>query len=429
MPDSIYSEIPDTAMQVACYAADISLRVYIEDVKSLVSKHVLAELSPLLEGDCDRHARRVAIERHNALSRWLDEDYPLSYSPNILSYLMRALLDTPEGDYRLVPSTLGGKPVSFFVELIVKHCKESESRRKPPFISGGNFLSVVRVAYEEMERGAALSGLKGDEVPNSIVQAFTHVVERKKINHVPWSANPTGRAGNPYTTITPTVWLNLGAKPTPTSSRVPSFLSRDRSSHTLAVMSSEDIQMKDARGEWSAMEVKLNSFQSVQHKSELPSECNILNASLGGNEDYVIAAYQYVQTSFKPSKPIHLLALIAAIACAGLLPNIFHPQFTRGSYPTETSGYPSFIRNMDWTTKPRKGVNQPAPFLVMITTFIISLNDPDSPLTSRLQMDGGDLTNWFNKHCKHPHHLPSSPSHFDSKLRKESTPSCCVAWD
>ncbi|KIJ57607.1 hypothetical protein HYDPIDRAFT_120514 [Hydnomerulius pinastri MD-312] len=311
---------------------------------------------------------------------------------------MRALLDPQDGNYRLVASTLGGKPASFFVELIVKHCKDANPRRQPPFISGGNFLSVVRVAYEEMERGAARAGLKGDEVPSSIFQAFIHVVERKKINHIPWSANPTARAGNPYTTITPTVWLNLGAKPAPKSSQAPSFLSREWSSHSLALRSSEDIQTQDSRGEWSAIEVKLVSFQSVRHKTVLPSECDIVNASLGGNEDYVVAAYQYVQTSYDPSKPIHLLALISSVICAGLLPRLFHTQFVRGSYPTDSSRYASFIRNLDWTSKSRKGSSQPAPFIVMVTTFIISLYDPDSPLASRLEQNTGDLTNWFNKH-------------------------------
>ncbi|KAG2737670.1 hypothetical protein P692DRAFT_20883334, partial [Suillus brevipes Sb2] len=99
-PDGKYSDIPDLSMRIACYSAEIAIRVYLEDIKRLVQERVVKELRPILDGN-DRPAQRYANERHTALGRWLDEDFPLSYSSSVLPYLLRAVVNTNGGNAKL----------------------------------------------------------------------------------------------------------------------------------------------------------------------------------------------------------------------------------------------------------------------------------------------------------------------------------------
>src|SRR5882757_10085175 len=114
-PDGVNSDIPDPSMRITCYAAEIALRVYQEDVKRLVQERVLKELQPILDGG-DRSAQRLAKERHTALSRWLDEDHPLAYATNVLPYLLRAVVNTTgnrgNATLELAESHLGRRPLS-----------------------------------------------------------------------------------------------------------------------------------------------------------------------------------------------------------------------------------------------------------------------------------------------------------------------------
>ncbi|KAG2063879.1 hypothetical protein BDR04DRAFT_1163227 [Suillus decipiens] len=390
LPANIYSHINNHAMRIACYAAEIALKVYFDDVKHLVCDSVLREIGTLLEGD-DRHARRVAKARQTALSRWLDEDYPLSYS-SPLTYLLRAVVDTNDGTdaLQLTLSHLGNKPISFFVNIIVKQCSTDPSRRQPPFIAGGNFLAVMRVAIEEMRRCASRDSIQGKDADSFVSEAISHVCESLKINHVPWSANPTGDRGNPSSTIVHNVWLNLGAvgapKPTPSAS----FLTRRESIQVAALNSSTQMQLRDSRGDWSASEVRLNNFASVVHKAILPTEWNTDQASLSSCSQYIIDTYNYVRTAFNPSIPTHHLSLIVSIAFSGLVPRVYAPPFQKSAVPQQSHQLASYVRNLEWVARPKKGGVSADPFITMVTTFIIALYDPQAPTSSR-----SDVKEWL----------------------------------
>jgi hypothetical protein len=400
-PNNVYSDIPDLSMRIACYAAEIAIRVYFEDIKRLVEERVLKELRPILNGG-ERPAQRLAKDRHTALSRWLDEDFPLSYSANVLPYLLRAVVDTDRGNAKLelAESHLGRKPLSYLVDLIIAQCKTQNSRRRPPFITGGNFLAVMRVAIDEMEDCAAKACITGDQTNAWVSQAITHACNVLKVNHVPWCISPTGRNGAPSSVVVHDVWLNLGAAERPLTKPSASFLTRQESLHMAALQSSEAMELSDARGDWNALGVRLNKFSSVLHKTILPVEWDKNAASLATCSQYVADAYNYVQNAFNPTIPLHQLAVIVAIAFAGLTPNIFAPTIVKGQVPKQLNELSAYIRGLEWVSRPAKrGATSQEPFITMMSTFVIAMSDPGSPISQRVQ-SGTEIKEWLTKHCK-----------------------------
>ncbi|KAI6010564.1 hypothetical protein EDC04DRAFT_2610141 [Pisolithus marmoratus] len=298
VPNHAYVNVTNPPLRVACYIANIALKVYFDNVKQLVYN-------------------------------------------------------------KLTPSVLGQKPVSFLAESILTAVTLATGHRKPPFISGGNFYHIACVTVEEMKSIARHAGVKCQDKKCLLVDAFCCVFESLKVNHVPWSGNPQRTIGCPSTATVHDVWLNLGAKG-PTSSITSTTFSQNHSVGLLALHASEDIQASDAHGDWSALDIRLLTFESILHK------------------------------------PLHQLATLCAVVCMGLIPSIFPPE--KISYPSRKVQYEAYIHDLDWATrKNRKGTTAAGPFITMVIGFIISLYEPDSPISHHIQ-DGSDLKPWWAKH-------------------------------
>jgi len=405
IPQDAYEDIPNTLGRLACYAFDVAMGVYFNDVKNLVHANVTPILNPLVDDD-DPIISESARDRLTALSTWMDEEFPLSYTPTVLANLLQAISEPRDKQFEFTESALGCQPVSFLADLIIKQCGRFDNRRKPPFIQGGKFLSVCRIAVEEIRLYAAAKGLTDVQVERLISDAIITVAERRKINHIPWSRNQAGN-GRPSNIVVHDVWLNLGAKKNPISSSVPSFLTVQQSNNALALQASQVIQAADSRGDWSALAVTLKSFHTVLHKVNPPSEWDIQHCSGSGRKvpEYIKNVYSDVKKSFNGTKPLHQLALICGIVCAGLIPDIFSPPLER--YPSDPSGYDTYVRGLDWVRRPKwKGVSIRAPFITMVTTFILAHMEDNVVLQNE-----EDLHIWTKKHSKllfRLLHFPSS---------------------
>lgn len=157
IPEDVYPTVHDPSLKHACYAAEVALRVYFDDVRNLVQSNLTAILNPLLEHE-DHRTRRDVQEQLTALARWIDEEFPLSYSPGILSNLLHAITDPAQQQFELTPSILGQKPLSFLADTIIDQCSHINPHRQPPFMTAGNFLSVMHVAMEEIRSATTLAG-------------------------------------------------------------------------------------------------------------------------------------------------------------------------------------------------------------------------------------------------------------------------------
>ncbi|KAI6009799.1 hypothetical protein EDC04DRAFT_2610529 [Pisolithus marmoratus] len=407
VPDHAYVNVTDPPLRVACYIANIALKVYFDNVKQLVYNKVMECLNPTMDAN-DPVLKRTTRNRYMALSRWMDEARLLSYTPGILSNLLHAVAVPDAGNFQLTPSVLGQKPVSFLAESILTAITLATGHCKPPFISGGNFYHVVCVTVEEMKSIARRAGVKCQDEKRLLVDAFCHVFESLKVNHVPWPGNPQRTIGRPSTATIHDIWLNLGAKG-PASSITSTTFSQNHSVGLLALRASEDIQASDARGDWSALDIRLLTFDSILHKVNMPTEWKLSYLSAEQAPPYVTDAYHFVRNKYDGLKPLHQLATLCAVVCTGLIPSIFPPE--KISYPSRKVQYEAYIRDLDWVTrKNRKGTTAAEPFITMVIGFIISLYKPDSPISHQIR-DGSDLKLWWAKHTKwnidiHP--LPSS---------------------
>ncbi|KIN93084.1 hypothetical protein M404DRAFT_11489, partial [Pisolithus tinctorius Marx 270] len=393
VPKEAYPSISDPAFRIACYASEISLQVYFDDVKQFVFSKVSEELNDLL-GSNDNIIRHAARDRFMALARWKDEPCPLSYNQGVLSNLLLAITPSDAGKFDLTTSVLGQRPVTFFVETIITQCAR-DGHRKPPFIHTGNFFHVANVAIDEIKAIARRAGIPPLHEHRFMVDAFCCACEALKINHVPWSPNPANRAGRPSTTVVHDVWLNLGAKAL-SSTMNSSTLSRSNSALLMAQQASVQIQSSDPRGDWSAIDVQLTAFDSVLHKVNLPSEWDLSHIAGGSSPPYILEAYHFVRNTYDGTKPLHRLAMISAIVCCGLLPKIFPPSLDR--YPSNRSEYQHYVQDLDWVTRTgRKGINDPQPFITMVSAFVINLYEASSPISQRMR-SRADLRPWFAKH-------------------------------
>ncbi|KAI6011861.1 hypothetical protein BKA83DRAFT_4131307 [Pisolithus microcarpus] len=140
---------------------------------------------------------------------------------------------------------------------------------------------------------------------------------------------------------------------------------------SLAYQASKDIHTCDACGDWSVMEVHLNSCNKVLHKVNLPMEWEIGNIEGGGMLEYIVDTYHYVQNTYNRMKALHQLVMICAVICAGLLPMIFCPKIA--DYPSNKASYGEFMRNLEWVEWDQKGAQHAGWFITMVSGFIICL--------------------------------------------------------
>lgn len=116
------------------------------------------------------------------------------------------------------------------------------------------------------------------------------------------------------------------------------------------------------------------------------------NTSHASTGSYIEDTYAYIKASYNLHTPMDYLALIASIAYVGLLPNIYAPDKITPS--KNMLKYADFVQKLDWEDHTRYGASHAHIFFHMVTVFIISLYDPESPVLKRT-----DRNAWFKKYC------------------------------
>ncbi|KAG9311945.1 hypothetical protein JVU11DRAFT_8206 [Chiua virens] len=391
IPQSSYNFVADPTLRVLCYISEIALKRFFSDVKVLVKEAVLKEISNdlTLRGPSGIAAR----ERQTALKSWLDCDNPLSFTEDVLPQLLMAIVPLQHQKLTLPSSHLGSQSIDFFVDAIMTQCSYHGRILRPPFSKKGHFHHLASIAIKECEKIIAISDLRNEDSEQLIKESFRLASITLKINHIPWSANPDGGRGAPSVRMVHNVWLNLGAASLHSNQHSAALIARKQSRQQIAVRSSISVQLSDARGDWNALDVKLVDFHTVIHKTILPREFDMpsSNTSTSTTEAYIEETYNYVRAAYDRNKPLHHLALIASIACAGLLPHIYAPM--KITQPKQNSNFTDCLRNLEWETRTKRGASQAHIFLKMVTFFIIALYDQSSPIFYK-----SDKSAWFKKH-------------------------------
>ncbi|KAG6369980.1 hypothetical protein JVT61DRAFT_12616 [Boletus reticuloceps] len=402
LPDDVYTDMDHPCERLACYAAEIGMRVYIADITTFVEREISREIAPALRSD-DLIEQTRATPRKRALDRWVDYEFPLSYSEATVTDLMRAVSDHREDDLRIVGADIGKQSLSFFVEKVIAACKPEVPRRQPPFIQQGRALSVIKMVISHITMTAKTARILSDaDVESLIVNAFLRASRKLKINHVPWVANRVGQVGNPGTLINHTVWLSLGAADPPRAVDCAAFRTPEENTSTLIRQSSQRLIAGDPTGEWSAIKVRLYGFHTILHKTVLPVECTMNNVVISsGSPSYVGAMYGWVLSNFNVSKPIHFLALFCSVAFAGLLPSVHSPPDR--SLPANTRTVAernSYMKNLDWIEKNKKGATEAPPFILMFITYVLGFYERHSPVGRLVNDPKGDSRKWLEKNSE-----------------------------
>ncbi|KAG6370252.1 hypothetical protein JVT61DRAFT_12196 [Boletus reticuloceps] len=406
VPNDQYADQEDVILRLACYAADVALRSLVSDVMTLVQTALLEQLTSMINEDGPEAG--IARGRKRALIAWLRSKNPLSLDNDTLPYLIEAIVVPLDGEMDLKKSNPATTPLIQFIEDVVTHCKKDRPRRRPPFIADGQFLHVARAAICEVTAFARRHGIKEEDVVNVVHQGFIAACHKLKIHQVPWSIPANGRAGAPSTRVVHDVWMNLCAKNPKGPPMSAAILAHSRMPAALARRASQKIIASAPTGEWTIAEVSLKKFHTVLHKTVLPKELLVHGVEEQRVPDYIRAAFNHARTSYNPENPIHLLAIIASIACAGLLPAIFaHEADLNDNVPSNPSHYTAHLRQLDWVRKPNKnggkGVNDKELFMRVLMWYIICLYDEESPISQRARARGEDRpaggnSKWFSKY-------------------------------
>ncbi|KAG9308132.1 hypothetical protein JVU11DRAFT_12486 [Chiua virens] len=401
----------------------VAMKIYIEDVKSLVSKAVMTELAPIFINGT-RQEKDTARTRKFELKTWLKSDNPLSYEDqflNLLSAVSPARHDNNPIPFSFQIPNGGRRPLSFFVQSILDG---AHKRRAPPFIQDGMFQHIMAAALDQMKeitwrqqqrRTPYVMATVGnvfmdddDTSGNNMFRAsLTRVVGKMKVNHVPWSESRTAeeerRPGRPSSRIVHTTWLPLGEaerERTQTGSNggmVRVRLNPPQTRQTELVMSSQRIAHDDPRTSWSACRHRLSDFHKVLHKRSLPTEWNLSHVS---NTPFSKSVYEWVKANYDPtSNPLHAIAMFIALIYTGLTPKVFAPTTLNTSKHWSSVELADFYAMMAWTErKNKRGAKQLEPFVTMASGFIIAVLDKHSPLCDKVGTDSDDVKMFLDKH-------------------------------
>ncbi|KAI5984895.1 hypothetical protein EDD15DRAFT_2201020 [Pisolithus albus] len=379
LPQHVYVDVGDPCKRLACFAAEVGLRVYIEDVKHLVSEAVSKELRDLFLDEDDQINAELIRNRDLALQRWCDSMNPLSYTESTLMDLIRAVSDHRDEDPHLRDPQLGTQTLSFFVGKIITVCKQGNTRRQPPFIQDGKALPVLKMTIAEIRQAALSARVPADSISSFTSHAFILACKKLKINHIPW-VHPRDRgAGAPSTYISHKVWLSVGAAEPPPVADAVGYRTPEETSRALVRKSSQRLIAGDPSGAWSVLQVKLLHFHTVLHKAVLPLECSMANVNIPKTSpDYISSMYHWVLQNFDMTKPIHFLALFASTAFSGLLPAIHSPSDHSLLNRHSEDSRMQYIRSLPWIEKNRKGSTDPSPFIFMFTAYILGFYETSS---------------------------------------------------
>jgi hypothetical protein len=140
----------------------------------------------------------------------------------------------------------------------------------------------------------------------------------------------------------------------------------------------------DSNAPWVANTLTLKTLRSVLNRTNLPMD--FVRPSPTGVA-YVDDTYTWVKDNYTGTNPIHHLALlVAVIVSTSLLPYLYPPANARSILMNASD--PKKVRkaynDMEWTSRGTRGMTDKSIFVSMITTFIIAIYEPRSPLRVKM---------------------------------------------
>ncbi len=380
-----------------------AFRLFIQDVKDLVAKHVWPKIKEGL-ADADHNIRHHASERKKMLTSWEKDEFPLTWNSSNCqkgSYNKLLIILNKDTSKQTLPSLQHSSVQLSYHELgalLVKLAKSpSTSAARAPIKSKGFFSYALQMAYVQMKHQTPDHTNHEDFA----TEIFATMLKKMEIHFVPWNCDPSGRPGPNPSKVDPEWWMIIDR--TKPHLNVPIPQSIAESSRAVAL----EVATANVSATWS-IPAKLHQMQDLWKKTCRPDDWNIEHASLqdtgaGDNYKYVAETYEYVDNIFDCSKWQHHMALVWAILFSRVAPNISYRKADSKPKDQSEGAITKKIRDLPWVlpaSKHRKGIKSPKPFVTMVSTTIIALRDPQSPLYQQAGARNGFGKEWSEKHSK-----------------------------
>lgn len=256
------------------YAFQHAFRIYKSDVLTLVAEAVQKEVNEQLQS-LDLGERGYAMERKTALDQWQKLRYPLGYSDNAYSLLVKAIRSrTQELGEGLPLSENGQKSLAWFSDQLVATVKKSGARIQPPFWKTGRSFMVFRFAIKEAEKLLGIS-VENQGSRDTMIQLLCKAASFVKICNIPWSPNHTRAAGRPITTVQHTAWINLGQ-----ANAITRHADQDPSSVALT-QATQAAVAQDSQADWSSLNLSIQNLHMILNRQGLPTEWTLDKMTYG----------------------------------------------------------------------------------------------------------------------------------------------------
>ncbi|KAI9430746.1 hypothetical protein H4582DRAFT_2086078 [Lactarius indigo] len=400
-----YSSVQNRAMHISV----IAFQALFDDVKKLIADGVRRDIHAIISAAPDQNAINLAVargkERESFLKSWLSLKRPLAYGQVDQQATFVSLLQAVVADPLLISHGLPNfrqhamTPTTFVNSLIAMSDPTNPSLPHAPVLSSGSFLPLLKHAHSII---LSLPPLSPDDdlhllLRHSFLNSLSHLLIRFVPSHRPRSSSS---GASPRVPVFDS-WASLGladAARQIVPLQGPSH-QLPNPSHQAAHEALRSALFTDTAAQWSLHPITIPLLHTILNKSSLPLD---FVAPSRTGEPYVDDTYNWVIHNYDPNKPIHRLALIVAIIVSHFLPFVFPPN-PIPSLPFanafDTYAVYKAYSTLPWQDrKGKKGVSNRLIYVSMLTTFIIAIHEPSSPLGQRLAQTKTLGAPWTAKH-------------------------------
>ena len=375
-----------------------AIKLLVQDVKDLVSKHVKTSIKlGLMDPDDKIHS--LALKRKKNLTEWEKDDYPLTWNmpnSNRGCYCLLLVILNEDASRDFLPGLQHSSDNLTYIELassLVHFATSGRSQVTPPMTLNGYFTHALPLAIHAMEKFKP----ENRNFVDFATEIMASMLMKLEIHFLPWNRDAMGTGPKPRTVLA-NWWMIIDR-------RMPSVSGQSRqpvaeTSHSVAL----NIASENPSAPWT-IPGKLREMGSLWKKTSLPTDWDLKHASIAhaqSREDYkyIAETYEHVKSIYDGSNWRHHMGLVWGILFSRVVPMVSHTRLE--SYPSisDPKAITKWVRGIPWTKTTRtRGNTAPEPYLVMVSTTIIALRDVNSPLSIWAQKKNNALGKpWTDKH-------------------------------
>jgi hypothetical protein len=377
-----------------------ALTILVHDVKELITSNVMPSIKRSLRS-LDEVEQVHGEKRKAGLTAWLKASHPLAWSPagGPQNATYRKLVTILNKDVNGTPRALNEAQDQLDYEQVATRLYNMGRKDKPipvaaPVHKNGAFVHALPVAIDKICRRANQT----DNAAQFTIRIFETMLRKMEIQFLPWhSPGPRAYA------VQHDIWLIIKRTPTLQAKKTCQDNSNSDEDATQAVASNAADSNPSAP--WK-LPKELYQMGKLWNKKVLPSDWKLELASLDASDkvargQYIRAVYEYVEKHYDGNIFWHHMAFVWAFLWSRVTPFVFVEKSgpINGRNSAELTAAVRRLRWIEGSSRTHKGVTDPAPYIVMVTTTLIALVDKKSPLSEYMSENDNSFGKpWTAKH-------------------------------